>query len=53
MTIRATTGGRRRVARNEVMQDILQDIMIVSSFGLWAVLLGVVPIMALRALSGG
>jgi hypothetical protein len=53
MTIRATAAGRQRIARNEIIQDILQDILIVSSFGLWAVLLGVVPIMALRALTGG
>ena len=53
MTIRAAAAGRWRLARNGIVQDILQDILIVSSFGLWAVLLGVVPIMALHALTGG
>jgi len=43
------TAGRRRFKRNEVVQDI----QIVLSFCLWAVLLGVVPTMALRALAGG
>ena len=45
----ATAGGRRRFNLNEVVQDTL----IVLSFCLWAVLLGAVPIMALRALAGG
>ena len=43
------TARRRRFKRNEVVQDI----QIVLSFCLWAVLLGVVPTMALRALAGG
>jgi len=43
------TAGRRRFKRNEVVQDI----QIVLSFCLWAVLIGVVPTMALRVLAGG
>ena len=43
------TARRRRFKRNEVVQDI----QIVLSFCLWAVLIGVVPAMALRALAGG
>jgi hypothetical protein len=49
MIIPATAGSRRRFKRREIVQDIL----IVSSFCLWAVLIGAVPIMVLRALAGG
>jgi hypothetical protein len=48
MIIPSTARGRH-FKRNEVVQDIL----IVLSFCLWGVLLGVVPTMALRALAGG
>jgi hypothetical protein len=37
-----------RAARAETMQDLL----LVSSFGLWAVLLGLMPVLAFRMLSG-
>ena len=30
----------------------MQDILLVSSFGLWAVLLGLVPVLAFRLLMG-
>jgi hypothetical protein len=35
-------------ARTETMQDLL----LVSSFGLWAVLLGLMPVLAFRLLMG-
>jgi hypothetical protein len=30
----------------------LQDVLLVSSFGLWAALLGLAPVLAFRALTG-
>jgi hypothetical protein len=36
-------------ARSETMQDLL----LVSSFGLWAVLLGLMPVLAFRMLMAG
>jgi hypothetical protein len=35
-------------SRSETMQDLL----LVSSFGLWAVLLGLMPVLAFRTLTG-
>jgi hypothetical protein len=53
MIIQAAAAGRRRFRRNEVIQDILQDVLIVSSFALWAMLLGFAPLIAVQALAGG
>ncbi len=32
--------------------EAVQDLLLVSSFGLWATLLGVVPVVALRLMAG-
>lgn len=32
--------------------EAVQDLLLVSSFGLWAILLGVVPVVALRLMTG-
>jgi hypothetical protein len=40
--------GRTKAARSEKMQDIL----LISSFGFWAVLLGFFPVLALYTLTG-
>lgn len=32
--------------------EAVQDLLLVSSFGLWAMLLGVVPVVALRFVTG-
>ena len=42
------TAGQQAAARAEAVQDLL----LVSSFGLWAVLLGVAPVVALRLMTG-
>ena len=42
------TAGYPTSARTELMQDFL----LVSSFGLWAVLLGLTPVMAFHMLMG-
>ena len=46
-TIRSA--GKANSARAESMQDLL----LLSSFGFWAVLLGLLPVLALHGLFGG
>jgi hypothetical protein len=41
--------GRPNAARAESMQDLLM----ISSFGFWALLLGMLPVLALHGLGGG
>jgi hypothetical protein len=41
----------RRASARETMQDFLQDFLMVSSFGFWAVLLGFVPVAAIHMLT--
>ena len=43
----------RRTARLAAMADeIIRDVLLVSSFGLWAVLLGFFPVLAYHGLIG-
>ena len=37
---------------NSRWRERMQDFLLVSSFGLWAVLLGLMPVLALRLLMG-
>lgn len=43
---------RKIVTAGSAHAVTMQDILLVSSFGFWAVLLGLCPILALRALAG-
>ena len=42
------TAARAKAARN----DTVCDLLMVSSFGFWALLLGLAPVLAIRMLSG-
>jgi hypothetical protein len=48
MIMQAMPGRYRRYAR----KGVVQDIVMVLSFGLWAMLLGFVPAMAIRVFAG-
>ena len=50
MTTRATQKARYPVSRRT---QRMQDVFLVSSFGLWAVLLGLSPVLAFHLLMGG
>ena len=39
--------------RASARAEAVQDLLLVSSFGLWAMLLGVAPVVALRLMTGG
>jgi len=41
----------KRAPARETMRDILQDFLMVSSFGFWAMLLGFVPVAAIHMLA--
>ncbi|HEX9589666.1 MAG TPA: hypothetical protein VGA15_18220 [Bradyrhizobium sp.] len=49
MTIQAIQIDRSPTSKHA---QTMQDIFLVSSFGLWAVLLGLAPVLAFRLLSG-
>ena len=36
-----------------VRAESMQDLLMISSFGFWALLLGMLPVLALHGLSGG
>jgi hypothetical protein len=48
MTTQALPGRHQRFASGETVQDLLM----VSSFGFWALLLGLVPVLAFHVLLG-
>jgi hypothetical protein len=49
-----TTPTIRRAGRlNATRAESMQDLLMISSFGFWAVLLGMVPVLALHGLNGG
>jgi hypothetical protein len=49
-----TTPTIRSAARlNSMRAESVQDLLLISSFGFWAVLLGMVPVLALHGLIGG
>ena len=50
MTTQAIQKARYPVSRRA---QRMQDVFLVSSFGLWAVLLGLSPVLAFRLLMGG
>jgi hypothetical protein len=37
---------------NSIRAESMQDVLMISSFGFWAVLLGMVPVLALRGFGG-
>ncbi|MBR0714417.1 hypothetical protein [Bradyrhizobium liaoningense] len=39
---------RDRTARNHAPADLLQGILVISSFGFWAVMLGLMPVLLFR-----
>jgi hypothetical protein len=38
---------------SSVRAESLQDLLLISTFGFWAVLLGMLPVLALHGMSGG
>ena len=44
---------RENVRTNFARSEMMQDILLISSFGFWAVLLGFFPVMAFHTLTGG
>lgn len=38
---------------NSTRAESMQDLLMISSFGFWALLLGMVPVLALHGLMGG
>jgi len=50
MTTQASQKARYPISRHA---QRMQDVFLVSSFGLWAVLLGLSPVLAFRLLMGG
>jgi hypothetical protein len=47
------TTARRYARRHSWLTEAVQDALMVSSFGLWAMLLGFAPVVTLRMLIGG
>ena len=48
-----TRTGQDARSPNSGRSEGMQDVLLVSSFGLWAALLGLAPVLAFRLLMGG
>ena len=44
---------RDAVAKNFAPADLLQEILVISSFGFWAVMLGLIPVLLFRVWLAG